>query len=67
MKKNNMMPVNARRFTLIELLVLTAQHCRHFISNACTVLTQNTPQFDERGGALVRMRFSPKPGQLEKV
>jgi len=32
-------------FTLIELLVITAQYCRHFISNACTVLSQNTPLF----------------------
>ena len=33
------------KFTLIELLVITAQHCRYFISNACTVLSQNTPLF----------------------
>ena len=32
-------------FTLIELLVITAQHCRHFISNACTVPSKNTPLF----------------------
>ena len=30
-------------FTLIELLVIAAQHCRDFISNACTVSSQNTP------------------------
>ena len=32
-------------FTLIELLVITAKHCRHFISNACIVPSQNTPLF----------------------
>ena len=31
------------RFILTELLMLTAQHCRHFISNACTAASQNTP------------------------
>ena len=52
-----MMKSTTKHFTLIELLVLTAQHCCHFISNACTVASQNTPQFSEseRGGALVRM------------
>ena len=38
----------SRYFTLIELLVITAQHCRDFISNACTVLSQNTPLFLKR-------------------
>ena len=70
MKKNNMMPVNARRFTLIELLVLTAQYCCHFISNACIVLLQNIPLFfeSERGvggkrkpSFLVKRKFSLSP------
>ena len=46
-----------KTFTLIELLVLTAQHCCHFISNACAAASRDIPLFleSERGGALVRM------------
>ena len=60
-------------FTLIELLVITAQHCRDFISNACTVLSQNTPLFfeSERGfggkrkpSFLVKRKFSLSPNAI---
>ena len=57
-------------FTLIELLVTTAQHCCHFISNACIVSLQNIPLFfeSERGfggkrkpSFLVKRKFSLSP------
>ena len=57
-------------FTLIELLVVTAQYCRHLISKACTVPSQNTPLFfeSERGfggkrkpSFLVKRKFSLSP------
>ena len=45
-------------FTLIKLLVITAQHCRHFISNACTVPSKNTPLFlKEKGSARGKENF----------
>ena len=61
---------SVHRFTLIELLELTAQHCRHFISNACTAASQSTPLFfeSERGfggkrkpSFLVKRKFSLSP------
>ncbi|MBR1952099.1 MAG: hypothetical protein IKA32_05955, partial [Lentisphaeria bacterium] len=52
-------------FTLIELLVITAQHCRHFISNACTVLSQNTPLFlKEKGSARGKENFFSREKKL---
>ena len=52
-------------FTLIELLVITAQYCRHFISNACTVLSQNTPLFlKEKGSARGKENFFSREKKL---
>ena len=52
-------------FTLIELLVITAQHCRDFISNACTVLSQNTPLFlKEKGSARGKENFFSREKKL---
>ena len=63
-------PLASHPFTLIELLVVTAQYCRHLISKACTVPSQNTPLFfeSERGfggkrkpSFLVKRKFSLSP------
>ena len=54
-----------KTFTLIELLVITAQYCRHFISNACTVLSQNTPLFlKEKGSARGKENFFSRENKL---
>ena len=54
-----------KQFTLIGLLVITAQYCRHFISNACTVLSQNTPLFlKEKGSARGKENFFSREKKL---
>ena len=52
-------------FLLVKLSLITAQLCRDFISNACTVPSQNTPLFlKEKGSARGKENFFSREKKL---